>query len=338
MFWENKRRKKVRNSSRAPRQKTRRLYFEGLERREVLAAGVVDVQTLIPAGSLKLYGDLSNNEVDIQQTVNVGEYFIQGKNGTLLSLNGGGVTFPSITVNGIYGDITSDLKQGDDIFRFLGISTGVDSSVPKDLYIYNDDGSDRNTIDHVLINGDFYVTKVTASTGYSELHIIDSTVIGITDVDNTGGAGLTGGDTLTTIDNSWLQGKTGAAPAFELDNGNGKDIIEIQGNSQFGIGPFPPPPNPVIDIDNRDGGSRTTFTGASAVAGFGTTTVYGDLNIYNGKNLPGTLDIVTFNGSNVLGDVHVTNYDGNYVGDCDEQHFGEPPGRCSLQSSHWQRR
>lgn len=307
MFWLNKRRKKELESSRGGRRHTRRLRFEGLERREVLAAGVVDVQIapFVAVGTLNLDGDGSNNEVDIQQTVNVGEYLIQGKNGTLLSINGGaGVTFPSLTVNGITGDISVALEAGDDIFRFLGTAAGGDSSIPVDLIIDNDDGSDRNTIDSVLINGDLSVTKVLGSTGYSELHIIDSTVIGFTTIDNTGGG--TGGDTSTEINNSWLQGNGGPAPALTLTNSSGKDINEIKGNSQFGIGPFPLL-TPVVSISNGDGGSRTTFTGASAVAGFGTTTVYGDLIISNAVNVVGTLDIVTFNGSNVLGDVVITN-------------------------------
>jgi hypothetical protein len=135
-------------------------------------------------------------------------------------------------------------------------------------------------------------------------------VIGFTNVDNTGGVGLTGGDTVTTINNSWLQGNGGPGPGFVLNNPNGKDIIDIQGNSQFGIGPFPNAAV-AIDIQNRDGGSRTTFTGASPIAGFGTTTVWGDLNITNAVNVVGTLDVVTFNGTNVLGDVHVLNGNGD---------------------------
>jgi hypothetical protein len=67
----------------------------------------------------------------------------------------------------------------------------------------------------------------------------------------------------------------------------------------------------VVVIVNGDGGSRTTFTGASPVAGFGTTTVYGDMIISNALNVVGTLDIVTFNGSNVLGNVTVFNGSGD---------------------------
>lgn len=306
MFW-LKRKKKVQTTSKASRQRTRFLRFEGLERREVLAAGVVDVQIapFVAAGTLNLEGDGSNNSVDIQQTVNPLEYLIQGKDGTLLSLNGGaGVTFSSLTVNGITGDISVNLEAGDDIFRFLGTAAGGDSSVPVDLDIFNDDGSDRNTIDSVLVNGSLTVSKVAGSTGYSELHILNTTVIGFTSVDNTGAG--TGGDTLTDIDNSWLQGNGGPGPAFTLSNGSGKDIIDIRGNSQFGIGPFPLL-TPVLTISNGAGGSVTTFTGASAVAGFGTTTVYGDLTISNDANVVGTLDSVTFISSNVLGDVDISN-------------------------------
>jgi hypothetical protein len=244
----------------------------------------------------------------MRQGANVNQFVIEGKNGTLLQLNGGGVTFTSLTVNGIFGDIDVDLYEGNDQFSFLGSSSL--SNVPNNLTIYNDDGSNVNVIDHVQVNGNLEVRKKDDTTGYSELHIDNSIVIGFTVVDNTGGANLTGGETLTSIDNSWLQGNGGPGPAFDLDNGNEKDITDVLGNSQFGIGPFPFA-TPVVDIDNRDGGSRTTFTGASPVAGFGTTTVYGDLSIDNGLNVPLTLDVVTFNSMNVLGDVEIDHGEGN---------------------------
>lgn len=309
MFWSIQRNKKQRATRRnSSRQPARRLRFEPLEDRRVLAAGLVDVQIfpLLAAGELNLLGDGSNNEVRISQTVNVGTYRIDGLNGTLLQVNGAGVTMPTVTVNGITGEISVDLLAGNDMFTFdnTNAAPGQDSNVPVNLEINNDDGSNVNTISDVMINGDLLVSKNPGSTGYSELHIVNSTVIGYTNVDNT--AGGAGGDTWTEIDNSWLQGNGGAGPAFTLSNAEGKDINDILGNSQFGIGPFPLA-TPVVVISNAGGGSRTTFTGASATAGFGTTTVYGDLLIDNGANVPGTLDIVTFNGSNVLGDVDMTN-------------------------------
>ncbi len=313
MFWSTPRKKKQRASRRnSSLQPGRRLRFEPLEDRRVLAAGLVDVQIfpLLAPGELNLLGDGSNNEVRISQTVNVGTYRIDGLNGTLLQVNGAGVTMPTVTVNGITGDISVDLLAGNDSFTFDNTyaAGGQDSNVPVNLEIYNDDGSNVNTISDVMVNGDLIVSKNPGSTGYSELHILDTTVIGFTVVDNTGGG--SGGDTWTEIDNSWLQGNGGAGPAFILSNAEGKDINDILGNSQFGIGPFPLPPA-VLIISNAGGGSRTTFTGASAVAGFGTTTVYGDMIISNATNVPGTLDMVTFNGSNVLGDVLVANGDGD---------------------------
>ncbi len=313
MFWPLRRNTQTNvKKNRARRASPRRLLFEGLEKREVLAAGIVDIQifpTLAP-GQLSLIGDLSNNDVRISQTVNPGEYRVDGQNGTLLQVNGAGVTMPTVTINGITGDILVALGTGNDTFTFDSTyaATGQASNVPGNLLIQNDDGSNRNDLNNVLVNGDLAVIKNAGTSGYSELHVENTKVIGYTTVDNTGGG--TGGDTWTVINNSWLQGNGGTGPAFVLSNGDGKDLIDVQGNSQFGNGPFPVT-LPVVVISNGDGGSRTTFTGSGAAAGFGTTTVYGGLVISNGANLPGTLDTVTFNGSNVLGQVDIQNGDGN---------------------------
>ena len=311
MWWSKKRNKKRDALKSSARQNNRRhLRFEGLEDRRLLA-GIVDVQVFpaLAAGRLDLVGDLSNNEVRMSQTVNVGEYRIDGLNGTLLQINGAGVTMPNVTVNGITGDIRVYLGNGNDTFTFDNTyaQNGQRSNVPTDLYIENSHGSNTNEIRDVMVNGDLDVFKANGTTCYSELHITNTTVIGFTTVDNTGGG--SGGDTSTKINNAWLQGNGGPSAAFVLSNGDGNDIIDVQGNSQFGIGPFPL--GPVIIIDNGEGASRTTFTGAGAEAGFGTTTVYGHLTITNGTNLPGTLNTVTFNGSNVLGVVNIDNGDGN---------------------------
>jgi hypothetical protein len=172
-----------------------------------------------------------------------------------------------------------------------------------DLTISNDDGSNVNILSSVLVNGNLAVTKLSTATGYNELQILNSTIIGDTAVDNIGAGS---GDTKTLIDNSKLQGGGPDGTALTLENGLGEDIIDVRGNSQFGTGIFIPG-GPVVTIDNDGGASRITFTGASAVAGPGTTTVYGDMNITNAANVTGTLDELTFNGTNVLGEVTVTN-------------------------------
>jgi len=68
---------------------------------------------------------------------------ITGTNATLLSLNGSGITFPSLTVNGIVNDINVELGAGNDNFRFLGNANNPNgqSSVAANLIIDNDDGS-----------------------------------------------------------------------------------------------------------------------------------------------------------------------------------------------------
>ena len=122
---------------------------------------------------------------------------------------------------------------GNDTFNFEGIAGGGDSNVPADLIIDNTDGSNINNLSDLLINGDLDVNKAGAAASYSELTIRDTTIIGDTDIDNDGGLG---GDTKTTIDNSSLQG--GIATALILTNGDGADVIEVLGNSQFGTGLF----------------------------------------------------------------------------------------------------
>jgi hypothetical protein len=133
--------------------------------------------------------------------------------------------------------------------------------------------------------------------------VVNSTVIGDTVVNN---VGVGTGDTKTVIDNSHLQGGGAGNFGLQLVNPNGEDIFDALGNSQFGTGSFVGF-QPVVLISNAAGGSRTTFTGANQVAGPGTTTIYGEVEIHNGANLPGTLDMLTFNSVNVLGAVTVRN-------------------------------
>ncbi|MEZ6087902.1 MAG: hypothetical protein R3C05_07745 [Pirellulaceae bacterium] len=279
-----------------------------MEDRKLLAGVVnIEIDPVVAAGTINLVGDSSNNSVIIRQTVNPNEYVITRPVGdsTLFQLNGAGVTQPSFTVNAINGDIEVNLGDGNDRFEFLGVSAGsTRSHAHQDLIINNEDGSNVNVIQDVIIHGDLSVMKDAASSGYSELSIISSQVNGYTTIDNVG----TGGDTKTFISNVNLQGGA-AASVLSILNGNGADLIDIQGNTQIGTGGFIGA-QPIVSIDNGDGGSRTTFTGASNVAGSGTTTIYGDVNINNGDNIFGIMDVVTFNQVNVLGEVDVDNNDG----------------------------
>ena len=305
MFW-GKKRNALKKKNKARR--GRMLQAEALEVRQVLT-GVVDVVIGVGGipGTLTLEGDASNNSVEIRQTGQPGEYSIQGTSGTLLQINGSGVTMPSVTINGIIDEIAVDLMGGNDTFSFLAVTGGGQSSVPAGLSITNSGGSNINILNGVLINADLNVTKAAANSGYAELRILNSRVIGDTIVDNMGGGS---GDSMTVIDTSHLQGGGTGEDALVITNGFGQDTLDVRGNSQFGTGPFIAG-QPIVSINNGDGGSRTTFTGTSQVAGPGSTTIYGELELNNGDNLPGMLDILTLNQVNVLGNVNVDNLSGD---------------------------
>lgn len=273
----------------------KRLRVEMLESRHMLS-GVVNVE-IAPVGlpgTLTLEGSVDNNHVEIHQGVAAGEYVITGLNNTLLQVNGAGVTMPTVTVNGINGDITVELNGGGDVFEFQG-----PSSVPTNLQITNDGGGDENIIEGVTINGDLVVQKAFGDDGFSGLKIIDTTVIGDTLVDNNVGGGDGGSNTF--IEDSVFQAGSGTT-ALTIINGEGADILQIQGNSTFGSGVFPPG-FVALTVVNGSGGSRTTLTGTSVV--------YGDMEIFNGPNIMATEDIVTFNNAEVLGAVTVRNDGGN---------------------------
>lgn len=296
MLWRGRRKSKPSQ----PVQK-RAFRLERLETRDMLA-GVVNVliAPMVAAGDMVLEGDVSNNEVEVRSGANFGEFVVKGLNGTLLQINGAGVTMAQTPpLNGINGSIRVELAGGADKFFFEGPDANSMSRVGDDLLITNDVG-DQNVIRDVLINGDLLIDRVGGSAGYTELQVIDTTVIGDTIVDNaTGGSN---GDSKTLISNSKLQAGGAGSWGLWLRNADGADLLQVEGMSDFGTGIFPPA-SPVIHVENGDGGSRSTFTGQS--------TVYGAVEIYNGANIVGTLDIVTFNQAEVVGAVEIYDTDGD---------------------------
>jgi hypothetical protein len=293
------------------------LRVEGLENRNMLS-GTVNVVLDTTTGSLTLHGDGSNNNIQITQTTIAGQYLIsaptgESGQGTLFQLNGNGQTASSETVDDVFGDIIYNTGSGTTTFTFVGTgaASGM-SNVPADLTINNGNGSHTNMLQNIVVNGDLSIARVGGTSGYAELQIIGSTVIGDTDVTN-GQSGANTGDTFTKIDTSTLEGGDSDDEAFYLTNGDGYNMTSIQGNSQFGTGPFGNSGQPVVSIVNGNGGSQTTFTGASQVAGPGTTTVYGAVSIDNGTAPQLDNNIVTFNLVNILGAVNVDNQDSNTI-------------------------
>jgi hypothetical protein len=265
-----------------------------------MLAGIVDVQVV--GGNLYLYGDGSNNQVEIYQNAAVGSFHISSPDDTLFTFNAvNPPTFEQLDVNGIVGNIEVYLADGNDEFTFLGRLAGGMSSVQQNLYIENEDGSDVNEIVDTLVNGYLEVFKNAASSGYSEFTLRDSKIIEYLSIDNVGNGF---GDTKTVIDDSTIE------DYFEIYNPVGSNVVDVLANSQFGTGTFIAA-QPIVYIENAGGASRISFAGSSQVAGPGTTTVYGSIEIINGDNAEGTLNLLTMQSLNVLGEVCVFNDDGD---------------------------
>jgi hypothetical protein len=321
MFRPSKRSRKRQASQ---RKKTRRLFLESLENRRVLA-GVVDVDTTTD-GDLSLVGDVSNNHIEVHGTAVPGQFVITGKSGTLLRLDSGLQTFPSLTINGITDDIFADLDHGQDTFE-LGTDTD-ETVVGRDVSITNED-DDTNIVKNVDIGGSLSTSRTDIA--YSELQIIDTIIRG--DVDAANGDG----DTKTMITNSEIEG------TLTISNGDGDDVNIVEGTSIGAAyfvrpGDSTPPTIPVVSISNGDGGSLTSFTtqndpdstGALPPGTLNRPTVFGGIDISNGDTIPTGLevpppvaggatpdmlltavDIAVFNSVEVLGHLDIDNFDGH---------------------------
>lgn len=297
---------------------SKRFGVEGLEER-CMFSGVVDVlvapgtvATPVAVGNLVLMGDGGGNNVTItatsvsptadQYTISAGD---TGGQPTLFELNGGGQTFSTLTVDNIFGNITVALG-GDSTFAFTGTGApGGVTNIPGNLTITNGPGTNSNTLNSVLVNGNLAVTEAaTAAPQGEDLYIVSSTIIGNTVVNNFGNGAA--GQTLTKIDGSTLEGDASENWALLLKNGAGFNVTTVLDASQFGTGAFDGL-QPIVEIVNGAGGSQTTFTGTSQTAGPGTTTVYGAMLISNGSAPQLDTNIVTFTSVNVLGWVTLDN-------------------------------
>jgi len=98
----------------------------------------------------------------------------------------------------------------------------------------------------------------------------------------------------------------GSGFAFSIANGPGMDILDLLGDTTFGAGISPPAAGPAVTIANAGGGSATTF-GPEASQLTERVKVYGGLQVSNGGNLQGILDVVSFDNTDVTGAVLINN-------------------------------
>jgi hypothetical protein len=273
----------------------RRLRFETLESRQMLA-GVVNIDLAFVPGALTLRGDASNNDVTLAYGPAAGSYVVTGNNGTVLQINGAGQTFNTPqTVNGIAGPITVDLGSGEsNTFTFSG-TTGTVFAFPSLTIV---DATGVYTINNAQIAGNLTVSKTPALATSSTLTINNTTIVGLTTINNNNGGAL--GDSSVNITSgtglsSQLQG------GIVVNNGLGDNSFMVTGTTAFGsVGPaqqnpLAAPLANVVTINNNPAGDvNGTF-----ISFGGTSNIYGSMVINTGTHLAGISSLVNFTGTKI---------------------------------------
>jgi len=287
MFW----RAKPKPGPKTRRQSGRRLRVEPLESRQMLDGNVISA---LAAGTLTLTGNVDANQVEIWQGPNAGQFFVRGQVGSNTNIDGGSVIreFNGVT------NITVRLAEGGDTFDFLPKGTAsvpgtgpAQSILGGTLDIENNSGADTNSLTSVQLNA--LTLRRAGSAGNSNLSILNSRVLGLTDVNHTLPGGF-GGGSNTRIQNSNLDG------GLVITNGTGDDIVTVQGCKIVGD----------TTVTNADGRSRVIFTlwnGSSPINLGGETILVGNLTINTNTTDPAFLDTASLTGTKVQGTVAINN-------------------------------
>jgi len=109
--------------SRPIQPRSRRLFIESLEAREVLAGNVT---ATLSAGILRVTGDTLNNKIAIWQNTNTGLFSVTGQTSSGATKVNNGPNNNTVTFNGAVNSIIVDLKQGNDS---VTIGAGTNSFV-----------------------------------------------------------------------------------------------------------------------------------------------------------------------------------------------------------------
>lgn len=282
MFWLFKPTTKRGGSKKSRKNNQRRLRFEGLETRAMLAGNVT---VTLAATTLTLVGDASANEIEITAGANPGEYVITGLNNT--QING-----PSL-INDPFDNLVVQLAGGSDIFTVRGISATNRLNVAGDINIDNADGNNTNKLINVQLNDDLTVTKV-AGASESNLELNATTIVGDTILS----AGGFNGDSKTVITaDSRIQGN------LTVTNNVGEDHFILHLSTVDGN----------VTINNGNGDTRTVI-GQFEVDPI----IFGNLTINNGL---GNHKVIIHD-TDVWGDVDIVNGDGNQLVSVQNSDFG----------------
>jgi len=271
MFRFLKKRTQRDNKQRRSRQQNNRsLRFESLERRALLAG---DVTVALVGTTLSFDGDASANEVEITPGASVGVYNIVGLNNTIIN----GPT----TIVDPFDLIEVDLEGGSDTFTIRGTSVSNKIVIAGDINIDNDDGNNTNKLINVQLNDDLTIIK-TGGTSESNVEIIGTLIVGDVILDTA----FFDGDSKTVINgDSRIQGD------LTIDNDDGEDHFVCFASTIDGN----------VDINNRDGDTRTVF-GISE-----DPIIFGSLTISNGDGN----DKVFIHDTDIWEDVDIDNGNGH---------------------------
>ena len=270
MFWKSKR--VERKSSKKQHGSQRRLRFEGLENRVVMAG---DVTVALAGTVLTLTGDASNNSVQMSNGAQPGEFVLTGLSGTQIN----GSTSP-MTVPSPFSTLNVNLGVGSDTFAILGPAAKM--QLAGTVNINNDSGTDINSITNVNIGTDLNVMK--AGNGEGVLMIHGSKVAGNANVTS---GGFDGSNTVVIDLGSEVQGN------FSITNNEGEDSFIASDATIFGN----------LSINNG-AGDTTTQIGMSAP---GAIAVWGSVNVTNGEGY----DKVFVNNATLWQELDIDNGDGN---------------------------
>ena len=202
--------RKTRPHSRAQR----KLSFESLELRRVLAGNVV---AALSGANLLITGDSSDNAIDVAGIPgSPGRVRITPQLGTTLNGQSAPLTFPS------FGDIRFALNGGDDTLNFIG-NPGPSDSLPGSLVVDGGEGDNTISVSNYDVGANVTIRNGTGS---------DS----VTLTNTHAGKDITNGASgLATQTTSIIEGTTSAGDV-RISNLNGSDAVTLGGTVAVSVG------------------------------------------------------------------------------------------------------
>jgi len=189
----------------SPVGKKRRLIFEQLETRALLAG---NVNVAVNAGELDITGDAASNSIQVTQLAS-GQWKVTG---TATKINGGNAAFVTTAANPVTGDIDIDLGQGNNTLQMQN------GAAPANVNIGSGSGNDVLTVRKVTSNSSVGTISIAAGDGSNVINVNNVTVPFEISI-----AGGTNADSIAVSNASTLE--------FDISAGNGANAIAVNNAS-----------------------------------------------------------------------------------------------------------